>query len=302
MSKSVGKSMGTSSGTSPFADLQVQDLQVQGLQVLQALPQGSPAAGRPPLLLVHGAGHGAWCWEQWMPVLARRGWESYALSLRNHAGADAASPATLRTVDRETFLRRLKVEDYADDVAAVARHIARPLVALGHSMGGIVVQRCIAREGAGGAALSFRGMVLLASVSPGQMGPLRPAPLPVDQPYHPDAATAQARYFHSAPQAVVDSAVARIVDESPSVMNDYSLSPGIPIDPRHVRCPVLVVTAEHDGTTVAKDDRLARYYGAEHLHCPGQGHDLMYEAGGEAVLANIIAWLERHAGAMQRAE
>ena len=34
----------------------------------------------PPIVFLHGSYHGAWCWEKWMPYLAERGHDCYAVS------------------------------------------------------------------------------------------------------------------------------------------------------------------------------------------------------------------------------
>lgn len=102
---------------------------IAGLEVLSA----GTASDRPPLLLVHGAWHGAWCWARhFMPHLADAGWAVHALSLRGHGGSAGGS------------LNRLRLRDYADDVAAVTAELG-PAVLVGHSMGGAVVQRLLCR-------------------------------------------------------------------------------------------------------------------------------------------------------------
>jgi len=110
----------------------------RSLELLERLPEVDD--GRPPLLFVHGLGHGAWCWEHWLDAAAAAGWPSYALSLRGHG----ASPGRLRTA----LLRH-----YADDVVATATALPRPPVLIGHSMGGLVVQRALARFAARAAVL-----------------------------------------------------------------------------------------------------------------------------------------------------
>ena len=262
-----------------------ESLSLDGLHVVHAPAPAAPR-GRPPLLLVHGAGHGAWCWELWQERLPALGWESYALSLRNHPGS--------RAVERETFCRRLRVEDYADDVATVARHIARPCVVVGHSMGGMVVQRFAARHGAAGGALA--ALVLLTSVGPGQLGPLRPEPLPTDEPYALSRQVAGERYFHSAHPDVRERALERLVAESPAVMNQSTVGAGVPIAPEEIACPVLVVTAEFDRSVVPRDGRIADYYGGQWMHDAQDGHDVMLEAGWAALLDRILAWADAHAG------
>ncbi len=265
---------------------------LDGLHVEHARPEAGPEAlrpdggapsGRAPLLLVHGAGHGAWCWEDWMAALPGLGWEAWALSLRNHPGS--------RTVFWEDYLRRLRVADYVDDVDAVARHIGRPAIVIGHSMGGLVAQGLAARRGRAGTPLA--GMVLLAAAGPGALGPLRDAALPTDQPFWLTPLIARQRYFHTAAEGVVNRALARLVPESPAVMNEYSLAPGLDAGPQDPRCPVLCVSAERDGTAVPRDDRLAKYYGADFLLCRNTGHDVMLEANAAAILGDVLAWAKR---------
>ena len=61
------------------------EYRVGGLYVMHA-PAAAPGAdARPPLLLIHGASHGAWCWELWMRELPGHGRHSQALSRRGHA-------------------------------------------------------------------------------------------------------------------------------------------------------------------------------------------------------------------------
>ena len=37
--------------------------------------------GRPPLIFIHGAWHGAWCWERFLDYFAARGYPCYAVDL-----------------------------------------------------------------------------------------------------------------------------------------------------------------------------------------------------------------------------
>jgi pimeloyl-ACP methyl ester carboxylesterase len=260
-------------------------LQVNGLHVVHA-PVPKAPAGRPPLLLVHGLGHGAWCWELWQGRLPALGWESYALSLRGHPDSF--------NVERETFLKRTRIADYADDVATVAAHIGRPSVLVGHSMGGITAQVYAARHLAAGGALP--ALVLIAPAGPGHFGPLRPGPVPTDVPYGMPRDVVAKRYFHTATGEVLERALDRICPESPSVVNEFGLAPGIQVPRDALTCPLLVVTGEYDATPVPREGELARYYGGESLHDAENGHDLMLEAGWEPLLLRILRWVEAKTG------
>ncbi|MBX0328481.1 alpha/beta hydrolase [Oscillochloris sp. ZM17-4] len=106
-----------------------------------------------PILLIHGAWHGAWCWEPAMADLAARGFVCHAVSLRGHGG----SP-------RPPGFARSTVVQYAGDVrAAIAAAGPRPLV-VAHSLGGYLLQ--LIMTGAVGPAPELAGAVLLCSSPP----------------------------------------------------------------------------------------------------------------------------------------
>ncbi len=98
-----------------------------------------------PILFVHGAWHGAWCWEEYfLPYFASQGWESYALSLRGHVGC-------------EGHIRWASGADYVSDVSQIAEKIGTNPIVIGHSMGGYVLQKYLENHSAPAA-------VLLASI------------------------------------------------------------------------------------------------------------------------------------------
>ena len=67
-------------------------------ELLEAVPE-HPVAGRPPLLFVHGAWHGAWCWqEHWLPAVAAAGWHGVAVSLRGHGASERPARFDLATL------------------------------------------------------------------------------------------------------------------------------------------------------------------------------------------------------------
>ena len=93
-----------------------------GLELLEAKPLGGETSG-PPILFVHGASHGAWCWRDWMEAAASKGHHAFAVSLRGHAG----SPGSLLTG---------RLSTYVDDVIRTAASLPGPPVLVGHSLGG----------------------------------------------------------------------------------------------------------------------------------------------------------------------
>ena len=77
-------------------------------------------------VLVHGAGHGAWCWERLILRLEQAGHEAIALDLPGH-GRDA-TPA-----------KGLTRKHYVDKVVETIDSLPQPVVLVGHSLGGLTV-------------------------------------------------------------------------------------------------------------------------------------------------------------------
>ena len=77
-------------------------------------------------VLVHGAWHGAWCWEAVVPLLAARGHRVRAIDLPGH-GRDPQPPGT---VSWDDYMRRM-----GETIAASEE----PPILVGHSLGGAVI-------------------------------------------------------------------------------------------------------------------------------------------------------------------
>ena len=71
-------------------------------------------------VLVHGAWHGAWCWERLIPELTERGHQALAMDLpcdQHDAG----------------------LEQYAEAVVSACALVDGPIIAVGHSLAGLVI-------------------------------------------------------------------------------------------------------------------------------------------------------------------
>jgi pimeloyl-ACP methyl ester carboxylesterase len=193
-------------------------------------------------LLVHGAWHGPWCWDGFAERLAGHGHQVQAVRLRGH--------------DQPPGRSWHRVHHYVTDVRQAAARFAQPSVLVGHSLGGLVVQRYLEHGPAPGA-------VLMASVPPGGM--LLPvARLAVRHPMamlqanlslrlRPLVATpalARELFFSpDTPQELVDDTFARLQDESwPAFVDTVVVWPR----PRRVRVPVLVIGANTGSSSPAR--------------------------------------------------
>jgi pimeloyl-ACP methyl ester carboxylesterase len=254
------------------------------LEIIEARPRAG-GAGR-PLLFVHGAFAGAWCWSRhFLPYFAKQGFRAYAVSLRGHGG----SPGRER-------LDWLSIADYVHDLAQAVETIGGDPVLVGHSMGGFVVQKYLERNSACGAVLMatvpphglLAASLTLAFSKPGLFADLNAM-------LHRGRAsltTLQHALFASpiAPDEL--HAYYRLMQpESQRAMWDMTF-----FDLPHLRrerCPpMLVLAAELDILVPpSQAEQAARAYGTQAEIFPGMGHVMMLEAGWQKAADRIIEWV-----------
>lgn len=236
--------------------------------------------GRPPLLFVHGLGHGAWCFdEHWMPAAAAQGWGTYALSLRGHGQSGG-----------EQLLRRATLRDYAHDVLQVIAQLPAPPVLVGHSMGALIVQRVLERYTAAPAA------VLLCPTGhrhglgvAGKLARHRPAQLARGLIGRPVRLDGRALVSDEVSAEVAEAYAGRLGPESPLAQHQIVL----PRRRRMATSPVLVLGGGDDELVPPVDVvRVARHYGSRPLLFTGMGHDLMLEARWRQPLQSMLGWLD----------
>ncbi len=88
---------------------------------------------RIPVVLVHGAWHGAWCWESFKPYLDARGLRPVAPDLPGHG-------------DNRIPMADVTLARYADAIAEVLDGLGEPAILVGHSMAGAVVSEVAERR------------------------------------------------------------------------------------------------------------------------------------------------------------
>jgi len=79
-------------------------------------------------LLIHGAWHGAWCWDRQIEVLQARGEKAVAITLPSHRAGDRPGWRTTLT-------------GYARAVNKAAAEIDGEIHLIGHSMGGSIISQ-----------------------------------------------------------------------------------------------------------------------------------------------------------------
>ncbi|OMC17403.1 alpha/beta hydrolase [Mycolicibacter heraklionensis] len=256
--------------------------------MLEVIDKGCVSEAHPvPLLFVHGAWHAAWCWdENFLGYFADLGYRALAVSFRGHGNSSIDKP-----------LRSCGVADYVDDVRSVADELPVPPVVIGHSMGGLIVQKYLESRPAPAG-------VLMASIPPqGNYGSslrwLRHRPWQAIKmavtgkslPYINTPELAREKFFSAAtPEQTVLDCAARLQEDSARVSVDC-LMLKLP-RPKRVATPLLVLGAEQDNAHTCKEVRAtARAYGTEAEFFADMGHNMMLEPGWEAVAERIHTWL-----------
>lgn len=243
-----------------------------------------------PLLFIHGAWHGAWCWDEYfLPYFASNGYRVYAPSLRGHGQSGGAAR-----------LRWTSAADYLADIAETAAQLPQPPIIIGHSMGGYLVQKYLER-------VTLPGAILLASVPPqgvwrvalqsARRFPGKFLKLNLKLSLYPLVETAELTQFHffspNMPQEKVNGYFAKLGDESYRGFLDMLLL-NLP-RPAKVKTPMLVLGGENDVIFSMDEVRAtARAYHTQPHFFP-MAHDMMLEAGWEQVAEKMVAWLEQQA-------
>lgn len=231
----------------------------------------------PPLLFVHGLGHGAWCFaEAWLPAAATRGYSANALSLRGHGGSGG-----------QNELGRTTIRDYEHDVLQVVAQLPEPPVLIGHSLGSLVVQRVLQRYPA-------RAGVLLTPI-PAVGAPATITGMIRRKPGEMLRATAGATIRLTAEDLFAELPAERARAYASRVGRESRWAQYAMMRPERVGpidCPLLVVGAQADRLVAAADvERCARSLGAQLQWVPG-GHDVMLDGPRLEVLDRVLSWVE----------
>ncbi|HVP98731.1 MAG TPA: alpha/beta hydrolase [Roseiarcus sp.] len=256
------------------------------LEVLSRPPVTSRNA--PPLLFVHGAWHGAWCWdEHFLGYFSQRGFWAHAVSLRGHGESEG-----------KERLRFARLRDFVEDLEQTVDSLPATPVLIGHSLGGLVVQKYLERR-------RVPLAVLLASVPPKgawrvALRRLREQPVDVLKsnltvslwPLVSDPETAWRSLFSpQMPRSESAKHHARLQDEAVLAYLDSLLFN--PVSTRLVSVPIVVMGAERDRMIGrAEVEITARAYGVEPIIARDCAHDMMLDLGWREVADRIAREFE----------
>ena len=257
------------------------------LEIIKKKPKSNPRST--PVLFVHGAWHGRWCWEEYfLPYFAEKGYTSYAVDLRGHGSSQ--SPA------RFCWTR---INDYVADVAQVVEQLPELPVLVGHSMGGLVVQKYLEEN-------TVPAAVLLASVP--VHGVLRTAlricmrhPLAflktnLTWKLYPiigkPSLTREAFFSENISPEKLDKYFRQMQDESYLAFLDMMVF-NLP-NPNKVNTDLLILGAQNDAIFYPSEiEATAAAYDRDCAIFSDMAHDMMLEDKWQDVADTILNWLEK---------
>ncbi len=239
-----------------------------------------------PLLFVHGTGHAAWSWDEYfLPYFAEKGFDAYALSLRGHGKSDGYEA-----------LKWTSIADYVSDVVRVASDLPEKPVVIGHSLGGLVVQKYLEKNEAPAAILitpsPSEGMFWSAFWMP-YKHPILMMKIGFHQDYSLMFATPElAKKFLFSKDTDIEK-IARYVKKfgKESYWANLESMFNLP-KPEEISTQMLVLGADEDALVSKRAiEKTARVYNADLKFFPQTGHDLPLEDNWQEVADHMIEWL-----------
>ena len=256
------------------------------------------------IAMVHGMWGGPWYWEGYKEFFASRGYSCVNPELLYHGGNPNDSP--------HPRLGNTSVADYTDDIANQIADLPRPMIFMGHSMGGLIVLR-LASFGLADA------VVCLASVPPrgislftkkGILSHYGWRSIPYWLTGRPQRLTlGEAVYFmlNLLPPNEQKEIFRNLRWDSGRAVREIGLpfldrSRATEVDESKINCPVLIIAGKEDNVIpVSITRKIARKItGSDYWELENHSHWIMGEPGWEKVAGDIYHWLQEKLGGVQK--
>nr|BAI49936.1 hypothetical protein [uncultured microorganism] len=235
-----------------------------------------------PVLFLHGIFVGAWCWQHFLEDFGRQGWDAWALSFRGHGNSTRKAYYGLNdfVADAEVAI------DY------IVEQTGQMPVVVGHSMGGMVLQRLMLSR-------PLKGALLLCTIPPQGLTPLawsnwlmRPLDMMhmaelIQQGNRVSAEQLRVGLFAQEVNPVLSAQyAAQSVSESPFLWAE--LAQGSMMTPWYRRCPVAVMGTKQDRLVPSHITELtAMSYQVPVRWIDDLGHGVMLEQNWQQAAAQV---------------
>jgi pimeloyl-ACP methyl ester carboxylesterase len=254
-------------------------------------PSGNEPKKRTMVVFIHGASAGAWYWERFLGYTASVGYLSVAPDILGH-GTRYPHPQ----------LGTLSINDYVADVAdfisaEFPETDPKNIVLVGHSMGGLIVQKLVE-------TFPVRALALIASAPPSGVRfrkgnvsvPIKELIMAgVDMALGNPIMVPRCLFDKLFPHHTAsdrDAMYALFTPESSRAGREI-VTGDIVVDPEAMTMPCLVISAGDDriiNSNVGKD--IATYYGTSAVEFSDRGHMLIIEEPGwRDVARRLTDWL-----------
>ena len=248
------------------------------------------------LLMVHGMWGGGWIWSSMQSYFEARGYTCIAPTLRHHDLKPRETP--------DPALGRVSLNDYVDDMEELIKTLPEKPIAVGHSMGGMIVQLLAQRN-------LLAGMVLCAPAPPSDIPALSLGGIRSflgllttwgfwRKPHRPTYESMVYSSLQLIPESERRGYYDKIVYDSGRAVVEIALpfldgNKTTRVDAEKVSCPGLVLAGQDDCLIPLKAiRRVSQKYGAEFQEYAGQTHWLVVEPGWEKAAQTIESWLDKH--------
>lgn len=238
------------------------------------------------IVFVHGAWHGKWCWDKYFKEAFSS--KSYEVITFNLPGHD--KPGKIKGINK------FSLGDYTKALKEVTSKLKSPPIIIGHSMGGLVVQKYLETN-------TCKKAVLLASVPP--KGVIRVTLNFAKKWYfypslfglnlyglvNSEKKSREAFFSKELPNEELKEYTAKLCSESFLAFLNMLL-PCVQIN-NHLKIPMLVIGGKEDHIFSEKDNiSTANKYNADLIMIENIAHDMMLDINHEQVSKVIINWIE----------
>lgn len=241
----------------------------------------------PPILLVHGAWHAAWCWDNFACELNKRGHQVHYFSLPGHGGTSL----------KHKRLNQYSLNDYVKFLSERIDEIKPTPIVIGHSMGGALLQIYLQNKTLPAAifmaSIPTQGTLpMIARIALRFPITLLKAILTYKSEAIVESPERSRALFFSADNPIDYKATQKLLGPESMKILPPLMYPGTFKKIKH-GTPTYVIAGEKDIiTTVSEQQGLAKGLAAKFSVIEGQAHCIMLEPKYKSVVALIDDWIK----------